>query len=546
MSYPYKSIREWFTDEEKLGNVVRIETSIKCGDYNNLVDIGFEDYNNVPDPRNEMKGKIPETEIRALARYLHSLPGKPIGIIEKPIDNRPDIPVVVNIWPDYERTSRGMGLRDKFELVDKIAKLQNNKIKPVIVPKEKALCKQVIIPENKVDLTKDIPRVWVEFNKLCFTGCNGTIITYDPETGTHGLSKDRLGVFDWDNGDPNQPFPEEKVKKYGYATMADPGHPAHGAGGRYYFDKYRAKDKPWPTAFVYGIPTDAHVLAAVKSLQWPETGDEYEILGGLRGEPVELVESETIPGLMVPAHAEWVIEGEFVSEDYRTPVYSEDLVLGWVWGEALWPLFKVKCITHRREPLWTATTFSSLGHKDHQGVHSGLLISQNANGIYRLRKMGYKVKDVVMRPWVTVVQLEVDGRDKPHPGYGEEVGRAVMSKYTIVVGPDIDPYDLEEVIWAVGMRAGRSEWRDFPSPPPGARPLPRYGIYTKLTSDMGFLVIDATIPVQEKFDTFPPRTEPPAWENDAIERMRRKLGRGGKSRVNRRPVTEGIDQLRKE
>jgi UbiD family decarboxylase len=268
------------------------------------------------------------------------------------------------------------------------------------------------------------------------------------------------------------------------------------------------------------------VLAAVKSLRWPETGDEYEIIGGFRGEPVELVESETIPGLMVPAHAEWVIEGEFVSEDYRTPVNSEDLLLGFVWGEALWPLFRVKCITHRKDPLWTAATFSSLGHQDHQGVHSGLLIAVNTDAISMLRKMGYKVKDVVtVAQWVIIVQLEVDGRDKPHPGYGEEVGRAVGAKYTIVVGPDIDPYNLEEVLWAVGMRAGRSEWRDYPSPPPGVPPIPRYGIFNQVTTDMGFLVIDATIPVPERFDTFAPRTEPPVWENEAIERMKKKIGR---------------------
>ncbi|HEY87119.1 MAG TPA: UbiD family decarboxylase [Dehalococcoidia bacterium] len=526
MPYPYKSIREWFSDEEKLGNLVRISTPIKCGDYSNLVDIGFEKYNkNVPDPRGEMKGVLPETEVRAVSRYLHSLPRKPIGIIEKPIDNRPDIPVVVNIWPNYERTLRGMGLKDKFELVEKIANLQNNRIKPVTVPKGKAACKQVIIPEDKIDLTKDIPRVWAEFNKLCFTGCNGTIISYDPEIGTHGLTKTRLGFFDWDNGDPNQPFSEEKVKKYGHATMARPGRPGQGNTGRYYFEKYRDKDKPWPTAFVYGIPTDAHVLAAVKSLRWPETGDEYEIIGGFRGEPVELVESETIPGLMVPAYAEWVIEGEFVSEDYRTPVSSEDLLLGFIWGEALWPLFRVKCITHRKDPLWTAATFSSLGHQDHQGVHSGLLMGVNADVINMLRKMGYKVKDVVtLAQWVMVVQLEVDGSDKPHPGYGEEVGRLVGAKYTIVVGPDIDPYNLEEVLWAVGMRAGRSEWRDYPLPPPGSPPIPRYGIFNEVTTDMGFLVIDATIPVPERFDTFAPRTEPPAWENEAIERMKKKLG----------------------
>jgi len=525
MPYPYKSIRDWFNDEEKLGNVFRISTPIKCGDYDNLVDIGFEKYNPIDDPQGYMKGKIPETEMRAVARYLHSLPQKPIGIIEKPIDNRPDIPVVVNIWPNPERVLRGMGLKNKFELVDKMADFDKNRIKPAIVPKEKAPCKENIITEERIDLRKDIPRVWVEFNKLCFAGCNGTIISYDPKLGTHGLTKTRLAVFDWDNGDPSQPFSEEKVKRHGFATMARPGRPGQGATGRYYFDNYRAKDKPWPTAFVYGLPADMHVLAAIKTLRWPETGDEYEVVGGLRGEPVELVECETIPGMMVPATAEWVIEGEFVSEDYRTPVNSEDLASGYIWGEALWPVFKVKCITHRNNPLWTGTTHSSLGHEDHQGVHTGLLIAGNVTAICLLRKAGYKVKDVVTYGmWVSVVQLEVDGKDKPHPGYGEEVGRAARGKYTIVVGPDIDPYNLEEVWWAVGMRAGRSQWLDTPPNPAGAPQIPRYGIFNELTTDMGSLVIDATIPVPERFDTFPPRTEPPAWENEAIERMRKKIG----------------------
>ncbi len=104
MPYPWPSLREWMLDEEALGNVLRIKTPIKCGDYSNIVDIG-----------NDVPGQIPETEIRALTRYLHSLPGKPIGIIENPINNRPDIPVVVNLWPDRERTVRGLGCQDKEE-----------------------------------------------------------------------------------------------------------------------------------------------------------------------------------------------------------------------------------------------------------------------------------------------------------------------------------------------------------------------------------------------------------------------------------------------
>ncbi len=64
MPYPYKSLAEWFADEEALGNVRRFTAPIKCGDYDEIVEIG----NGIP-------GKQPKTEIRALVRYLHTLPG---------------------------------------------------------------------------------------------------------------------------------------------------------------------------------------------------------------------------------------------------------------------------------------------------------------------------------------------------------------------------------------------------------------------------------------------------------------------------------------
>ena len=130
MPYPYRTFREWVEEEEKLGNVLRIKAPIKCGDYSNIIDIG-----------NDIPGKIPETGIRAIVRYLHTLPGKPIGIIENPVNNRPDIPVVVNPWPNRERTLRGLGLKDKEEFCQKLAGLKENRIKPVSISKSEAPCK---------------------------------------------------------------------------------------------------------------------------------------------------------------------------------------------------------------------------------------------------------------------------------------------------------------------------------------------------------------------------------------------------------------------
>ena len=108
MPFPYKGFREWIAEEEKLGNVVKVE-SLKCGDYNNIVEIG----NGIP-------GKAPESEIRAFTRYLHSLPGNPIGLIEKPINNRPDIPVVINAWPTRERVERSCGCETRDEMCQKL------------------------------------------------------------------------------------------------------------------------------------------------------------------------------------------------------------------------------------------------------------------------------------------------------------------------------------------------------------------------------------------------------------------------------------------
>jgi len=525
MPYPYRTIRDWLASEEARGNVLRISQPVKCGDYDNLVDIGLADYNAAPDPDAEMVGVMPETEMRAVTSYLHSLPGKPIGIIEQPVNNRPDIPVVTNTWPNLEKTLAAIDMTSKEELLAKMARFETDRIKANVMTPAEAPCKEVIIRGDDIDLRRDISKIWVEFNKLCFSGCNGTIIAYDPVSNTHGLTKTRLGLFDWDNGDPNQPFPEEKQRRHGFATMARPGRPGQGNTGRYYFENYRDKGKPWPAAFVYGLPTDFHVIGGLKRVRWPEMGDEYEILGGMRGEAVDVVESETIPGMMVPAHAEWVIEGEFINEDYRTPPCSEDLFAGFIWGEALWPVFKVNCITHRSNPLWTGATFSSLSSQDHAGVHQGLYkICTQSDAMYSLRQAGYRVKDVAnLAMWAVVVQLEVDGRDKPVPEYGLEIGKLVGAKYTIVVGPDINPYDAEDVLWAVGMRAPRNQWYDYPPPPPGQPEIPRYGIFNEVTTDMGYTVIDATIQSPGGFGTFPPRTEPPVWERDAIERIKAKL-----------------------
>lgn len=526
MPYPYKTKREWVMEEEKLGNVVRIKKPIKCGDYTNLVDVG-----------NDIPGKQPETEMRALVRFLHSLPEKPMGIIDHPINNRPDLPVLVNPWATRDRTLRGLGLKDKNDFCLKLEHMRANRIKPVKVSRGEAPCKEVIIPEKKVDLRKSIARCWVEFELMLWSGCNGTVVVSDTGTGNHDLGKVRFGQYDWKNGNPDNAFPEERIKRCGFVTLQYMGAVASNAG-RYYYQNYRTKNKPMPAALIFGLPSDIHTIAALKTLKFPED-DDYSALGGLRGEPVEVVESETVPGLMVPAHAEWVIEGEFLAEDEVMPLCAEDIASGYMFGGESCPVFKVNCITHQRNPWWTATTFSSSGLNGHDGLHTALsMLQSEADAINYLRHIGFKVKDIVcldLGREVVVVQLEIDGAAKPCPWYGKQAAMALWSntgtylgppsKYIIVVGPDIDPYDFKDVMWAMGTRTmpvsdsimiekGRCQWGD-PGGVPGALGWRAYGEQ---------MIIDSTVKIPERHNTFPPRSEPADWERQAIERMREKLG----------------------
>jgi 4-hydroxy-3-polyprenylbenzoate decarboxylase len=76
-------------------------------------------------------------------------------------------------------------------------------------------------------------------------------------------------------------------------------------------EKYKAMGKSvMPAAAVIG-PTPNIGLVAVTKL--PYETDEYAVAGGIAGAPVELVRCKTVD-LLVPAHAEIVIEGEIPTD----------------------------------------------------------------------------------------------------------------------------------------------------------------------------------------------------------------------------------------
>ena len=79
------------------------------------------------------------------------------------------------------------------------------------------------------------------------------------------------------------------------------------------FAKYSGKGEEMPVAFIYGWEP---CLPFCASSPVPPDVSEYDVMGALRGAPVELVDCATVP-LQVPASAEIVIEG-WISPDPAT------------------------------------------------------------------------------------------------------------------------------------------------------------------------------------------------------------------------------------
>jgi 4-hydroxy-3-polyprenylbenzoate decarboxylase len=209
-----------------------------------------------------------------------------------------------------------------------------------------------------------------------------------------------------------------------------------------------------PVAVVCGGDPMSFLMS---SSEVPYGVSEYEVVGGMRGRPVEVIKGP-VTGLPIPANAEIVLEGFVLPGNERvegpfgewTGYYASD-----VRPE---PVIDVKAIYHRNDPIllgcspqrppdeicrWRAV------------VRSGLLREN-------IEKAGVPG---VAAAWAHEVGnarlLLVVAINQRYPGHAKQAGHiatmchvgAYLGRYTIVVDDDIDPSNLEEVIWALITRS---------------------------------------------------------------------------------------------
>ena len=221
-----------------------------------------------------------------------------------------------------------------------------------------------------------------------------------------------------------------------------------GQDERGYWDKYRRLGKPMPAVLILSPPPSL-ALCSVNKLDI----SEYDAAGALNGAPLELVQAETVD-LLIPARAEIAIEGHI-----RTDLLEMEGPFGeyggYVGAEDYQMIFEVSAITHRTKPIL-------------QAFISEMPPSESSC----LRKFGFegfleeelRLKSPNMRK-VTVPEMSgsqnmaIISFHNPVAGEVWNALRAAASsrnmplwKWVIAVDDDIDPEDLESVLWALSWR----------------------------------------------------------------------------------------------
>jgi 4-hydroxy-3-polyprenylbenzoate decarboxylase len=204
------------------------------------------------------------------------------------------------------------------------AKLKDLKLIPPKFVKEGPILENVIEGADINALMFPAPK-WNELDGGRYLGTGGVDITRDPDDGSINLGTYRVQIHD----------------KGTLGFYISPGK-----HGRIHRDKCFSRGEPCKVALAIGDPS--FLLAG--GLELPFGQSEYDFIGGIKGEPVEVIESP-YSGLPIPARAEIVIEGESYPKETITEGPFGEFTGYYASAARPEPFFKIKRILHRNDPI---------------------------------------------------------------------------------------------------------------------------------------------------------------------------------------------------
>ena len=382
-------------------------------------------------------GAISEINYRrkpSAALLFDDVPGYPKGyrVLTGTLSNARRMALTLGLDPELDTIRLVQALRGK--------PLQWEAAAPQFEP---TVCTKGPILENVVsgadaDLSTFPAPLWHEHDGGRYIGTGVAVVTSDPDTGRINLGAYRVML-------------QEGGRT---ATI----NAEIGKQGRAQYDRWFAKHGRAPVLMSFGHDP---LLLMVAGTEVPNTISEYAYAGAMIGEKLDVVKGE-VTGLPMPAAAEIVVEG-WIRPDR---VMHEGPFGEWTgyYSASLRPVpaIDIERVYFRNDPIILG---APPGKPPNDYSYMRALL-KSAMIQDELVKVG--VRDV-RAVWAhetgggrLIIVVAIKQR---FPGHSRQAGyiaaqcqaAAYMNRFVIVVDEDVDPMNLEEVMWAVSTRCDPAE-----------------------------------------------------------------------------------------
>jgi 4-hydroxy-3-polyprenylbenzoate decarboxylase len=216
-----------------------------------------------------------------------------------------------------------------------------------------------------------------------------------------------------------------------------------------------------PSPSTSGLDPAVYIASCFEAPSTPLGFNELSIAGSLRGKAVEMVRCVSVDAKAV-ANAEIVIEGELlpnvrVAEDQFSKTGKAMPEFPGYNGPAKpeLPVIKVKAVTHRVRPIMQTCIGPSEEHVNLAGIPTEASIITMVN-----RALPGLLQNVYAHPcgggkYVAVLQVKKSA--PPDEGRQRQAALLAFSafselKHVILVDEDVDPFDSNDVMWAMTTR----------------------------------------------------------------------------------------------
>jgi len=353
-----------------------------------------------------------------------------------------DMPVLINAFGSIKRMAMSLQVQrlddialeimELIEITDNVPKSMLDKVK--LLPKLAHLSSFIpkIVKNGQCQEIIDMEPSLYKLPVLkCWPGDAGKFITLpqvftkDPETGKRNVGMYRLQVYD------------DKTTGMHWHMHHD--------GAQNYRKNCQSSKVTEVAVALGGDPAITYSATA------PLPGDIDELIfaGFLRKKPVELVKCKTVD-IEVPADAEIIIEGYVDPVERRVEGPFGDHT-GYYSLADEYPVFHVKCITHREKPVYPTTIVGKPPQED-----CYLAFATERIFLPLLKFQLPEVVDMHLPMEGVFHNCVLVSIKKAFPGHARKImsslwgmGQMMFAKFIIVVDENVNVQNVSEVMWKV-------------------------------------------------------------------------------------------------